>query len=186
MLFSKFIVDILGCARRNCHLHIVESTCIVLKIDDFLDVFLQSFSKVVMIQRLNLCSYVPHSPHISKFLKFGEAFLVARKEKPRDHYYMVQLHENHIYIAKTRIQNGDQLLISWISFHPLMKEIGIRIGVSRFESQTLIGFTPRLPLIFSIFYRSLAQVDGEADSTSFFFKGRVFFWGEVAIFSVDG
>lgn len=59
-----------------------------------------------MIQRLNLCSYVPHSPHISKFLKFGEAFLVARKEKPRDHYYMVQLHENHIYIAKKRIQNG--------------------------------------------------------------------------------
>lgn len=81
---------------------------------------------------------------------------------------------------------GDQLMISWISFHPLMKEIGIQIGVSRFESQTLIGFTPRLPLILSIFYRSLAQVGGEADSTSFFFKGRVFFLGEVAIFSVDG
>ena len=72
MLFSKVIIDILGCARRNCHLHIVESTCIVLKIDDFLDVFLQSFSKVVVIQRLNLSQHVhvPHAfPNFSGLLK---------------------------------------------------------------------------------------------------------------------
>lgn len=78
---------------------------------------------------------------------------------------------------------GDQLMISWISFHPLMKEIGIQIGVSRFESQTLIGFTPRLPLILSIFYRSLAQVGGEADSTSFFLREGCFFGGSGNLFS---
>lgn len=82
---------------------------------------------------------------------------------------------------------GDQLVISWISFHSLMKEIGIRIGVSRFESQTLILSFHDFFLHFVDFLSvSSSGPNGRWRSRQhlpLFFKGRVFFWGSGNLFS---
>ena len=93
---------------------------------EFFWMFSSEFLKGCYDSKVEPFSTCPRSPSISKFLKFGEAFSVARKEKPRDHYYMVQL---HILQRNESKMVGDQLVISWISFHPLMKEIGILRGI---------------------------------------------------------
>ena len=141
--------------------------------------FSSEFLKGCCDSKVEPFSTCPRSPSISKFLKFGEAFLVAWKEKPINHYYMVQLHENHIYIAKKRIQNG-RWSVGFL-FIPLMKEIGILRGIP-IRIPNADSFTPRLPLILSIFI-GLKLRQKQTAVPLFFLREGCFFGGSGNLFS---